>query len=282
MSCYSRNIDYARMRKICDSVGALLMADMAHISGLVAADVVPSPFDHCDIVTSTTHKTLRGARSGLIFYRIGERQTPKGPVNYNLEKPIKEALFPGLQGGPHNHAIAGVCVALGQAQTDQFKEYQVQTMKNATRLANCLQGLGYDIVTGGTDNHLILVNLKNKGLDGNRAEKVLEAVHIACNKNTCPGDKSALRPSGLRFGSPALTSRGFLEDDFDIVANYIHEAIEITKFILSKLDGGAKAPLKAFKLALAEDPEVREKIDDLGAKVNDFANSFPIPGHQET
>ena len=117
MSCYSRNIDYKRMRQICDSVGALLMADMAHISGLVAADVVPSPFEHCDIVTSTTHKTLRGARSGLIFYRIGEKQTPKGPVAYNLEKPIKEALFPGLQGGPHNHAIAGVCVALGQVSS---------------------------------------------------------------------------------------------------------------------------------------------------------------------
>ena len=202
MSCYSRNIDYARMRKICDSVGALLMADMAHISGLVAADVVPSPFDHCDIVTSTTHKTLRGARSGLIFYRIGERQTPKGPVNYNLEKPIKEALFPGLQGGPHNHAIAGVCVALGQAQKEAFREYQLQVMRNATALSNRLMELGYHVVTGGTDNHLLLVNLSNKGLDGNRAEKVLEAVHIACNKNTCPGDKSALRPSGLRFGTP--------------------------------------------------------------------------------
>jgi glycine hydroxymethyltransferase len=114
------------MRAIANKCGALLMADMAHISGLVAADVVPGPFEDCDIVTTTTHKTLRGARSGMIFYRIGNKETPKGPVPYKLEQPIKEALFPGLQGGPHNHAIAGVCVALGQAQTEQFKEYQTQ------------------------------------------------------------------------------------------------------------------------------------------------------------
>jgi len=281
MSCYARHIDYKRMRAIADKCGALLMADMAHISGLVAADVVPGPFESCHIVTTTTHKTLRGARSGMIFYRIGNKETPKGPVPYNLEKPIKEALFPGLQGGPHNHAIAGVCVALGQALRPEFKEYQTQVLKNAQQMSKTLQDLGYNIVTGGTDNHLVLVNLKNKGLDGNRAEKVLEAVHIACNKNTCPGDVSALRPSGLRLGAPALTTRGFMEEDFVTVAKYIDEAINITLFILSKLEGGAKAPLKDFKEKLATDPEVREKIDSLGAKVNAFAESFPIPGHDE-
>lgn len=281
MSCYARHIDYKRMRAIADKCGALLMADMAHISGLVAADVVPGPFESCHIVTTTTHKTLRGARSGMIFYRIGNKETPKGPVPYNLEKPIKEALFPGLQGGPHNHAIAGVCVALGQAMRPEFKEYQTQVLKNAQQMSKTLQDLGYNVVTGGTDNHLILVNLKNKGLDGNRAEKVLEAVHIACNKNTCPGDVSALRPSGLRLGAPALTTRGFMEEDFVTVAKYIDEAIKITLFILSKLEGGAKAPLKDFKEKLASDPEVREKIDSLGAKVNAFAESFPIPGHDE-
>jgi len=280
MSCYARHIDYKRMRQIADKCGALLMADMAHISGLVAADVVPGPFESCHIVTTTTHKTLRGARSGMIFYRVGNYETPKGPMKYNLEVPIKEALFPGLQGGPHNNAIGGVCVALGQALKPEFKDYQVQVLKNAKRLAKVLQDLGYDIVTGGTDNHLILVNLKNQGLDGNRAEKVLEAVHIACNKNTCPGDKSALRPSGLRFGAPALTTRGFMEEDFEQVARYIHEAIEITKFILTKLDGGAKAPLKDFKAALASDPEVRLRVDDLYSKVNAFAESFPIPGNE--
>jgi len=281
MSCYARHIDYKRMRAIADKCGALLMADMAHISGLVAADVVPGPFESCHIVTTTTHKTLRGARSGMIFYRIGNKETPKGPVPYNLEKPIKEALFPGLQGGPHNHAIAGVCVALGQALRPEFKEYQTQVLKNAQQMSKTLQDLGYNIVTGGTDNHLVLVNLKNKGLDGNRAEKVLEAVHIACNKNTCPGDVSALRPSGLRLGAPALTTRGFMEEDFVTVSKYIDEAINLTLFILSKLEGGAKAPLKDFKEKLATDPEVREKIDSLGAKVNAFAESFPIPGHDE-
>lgn len=280
MSCYSRNIDYKRMRSICDKTGALLMADMAHISGLVAADVVPGPFEYCDIVTSTTHKTLRGARSGLIFCRIGEKQTPKGPVAYNLEKPIKEALFPGLQGGPHNHAIAGVCVALGQAQKEEFIEYQKQVLRNAQSLSNRLIKHGYDVVTGGTDNHLLLVNLSNVGLDGNRAEKVLEAVHIACNKNTCPGDKSALRPSGLRFGTPALTTRGFMEEDFEKVADLIHESINVTQFICSKLDGGAKAPLKVFKEALYTDPEVLSRIKEVGDSVNELAQSFPIPGHE--
>lgn len=280
MSCYSRNIDYARMRQICDKVGALLMADMAHISGLVAANVVPGPFEHCDIVTSTTHKTLRGARSGLIFCRVGNKQTPKGPVPYDLEKPIKEALFPGLQGGPHNHAIAGVCVALGQAQKEEFIEYQKQVLKNAQALSKRLMEHGYNVVTGGTDNHLLLVNLTNQGLDGNRAEKVLEAVHIACNKNTCPGDKSALRPSGLRFGTPALTTRGFMEEDFEKVGDLIHETLVVTKFILSGLDGGSKAPLKVFKEALATDPNVLLRVKEVGDKVNALAGSFPIPGHE--
>merc|ERR1712106_765713 len=174
----------------------------------------------------------------------------------------------------------GYPVALGQAQTEQFVEYQKQVMKNANALSDRLIDLGYHVVTGGTDNHLLLVNLANKGLDGNRAEKVLEAVHIACNKNTCPGDKSALRPSGLRFGTPALTTRGFMEDDFVKVADLIDNSIEITTFICSKLDGGAKAPLKSFKAALATDAEVRVKVDELGARVHEFAHSFPIPGHQ--
>lgn len=274
MSCYSRHIDYKRMRAIADKCGALLHADMAHISGLVAADVIPGPFEHCHIVTTTTHKTLRGARSGMIFYRIGE--------GHNLEKPIKEALFPGLQGGPHNHAIAGVAVALGQAQREEFVEYQKQVILNAQRLAKTLQDFGYEIVTGGTDIHLILVNLRNKNLDGNRAEKVLEAVHIACNKNTCPGDKSALRPSGLRFGSPALTTRGLMEEDFDVVAEYIHESIQLTQFICDKLEGGSKAPLKEFKNCLYNDPEVQQRVKILGDKVYAFASSFPIPGHVET
>ncbi|XP_043833701.1 serine hydroxymethyltransferase, cytosolic isoform X2 [Dromiciops gliroides] len=231
ISCYSRNLDYARMRKIADDNGAYLMADMAHISGLVAAGVVPSPFEHCHVVTTTTHKTLRGCRAGMIFYRKGVRsvdsKTGKETM-YNLESLINSAVFPGLQGGPHNHAIAGIAVALKQASTPEFKAYQLQVVANCKALSAAMMELGYHIVTGGSDNHLILVDLRNKGTDGGRAEKVLEACSIACNKNTCPGDKSALRPSGLRLGTPALTSRGLLEKDFQKVAHFIHEDLKVS------------------------------------------------------
>lgn len=178
MSCYARNIDYQRMREIADKCGSLLHADMAHISGLVAAGCTPSPFEYCDIVTTTTHKTLRGPRSGIIFYRVGKKGVDKNgkDILYNLKKPIDEALFPGLQGGPHNHAIAGVAVALKQAQSEEFKNYTIQVCKNSQKLAECLQNKGYKLITDGTDNHLMLVNLVPKGTDGNRAQALLGRV----------------------------------------------------------------------------------------------------------
>ncbi|XP_060250690.1 serine hydroxymethyltransferase, cytosolic isoform X2 [Ovis aries] len=237
-SCYSRNLDYARLRKIADDNGAYLMADMAHISGLVAAGVVPSPFEHCHVVSTTTHKTLRGCRAGMIFYRKGVRSVdPKTgkETRYNLESLINSAVFPGLQGGPHNHAIAG-----------------------------------------GSDNHLILVDLRSKGTDGGRAEKVLEACSIACNKNTCPGDKSALRPSGLRLGTPALTSRGLLEEDFRKVAHFIHRGIELTLQIQDAV--GVKATLKEFMEKLAGAEEHQRAVTALRAEVESFATLFPLPG----
>ncbi|XP_060696783.1 serine hydroxymethyltransferase, cytosolic isoform X2 [Hemiscyllium ocellatum] len=238
VSCYSRNLDYARMRQIADDNGAYLMSDMAHISGLVAAGVVPSPFEYSDVVSTTTHKTLRGCRSGMIFYRKGVRSTdPKTgkEIMYNLESLINQAVFPGLQGGPHNHAIAG-----------------------------------------GSDNHLILVDLRNQGTDGGRAEKVLEKCAIACNKNTCPGDKSALRPSGLRLGTPALTSRGFQEEHFRTVAAFIHRGIQLTLEI--QRDIGAKASLKEFKERMMTDKDYQSKIRQLKEEVEMFASKFPIPG----
>ncbi|XP_065754230.1 serine hydroxymethyltransferase, cytosolic isoform X2 [Phocoena phocoena] len=239
-SCYSRNLDYARLREIADDNGAYLMADMAHISGLVAAGVVPSPFEHCHVVSTTTHKTLRGCRAGMIFYR------------------------------------KGVAVALKQAMTPEFRLYQRQVLANCRALAETLMGLGYKVVTGGSDNHLILVDLRSKGTDGGRAEKVLEACSIACNKNTCPGDKSALRPSGLRLGTPALTSRGLLEEDFQKVAHFIHRGIELTLQIQDTV--GAKATLKEFteKLAGAEDHQ--RAVAALRAEVESFAALFPLPG----
>lgn len=280
-SCYSRNLDYARLRQIADENGAYLLADMAHISGLVAAGVVPSPFEYCDIVSTTTHKTLRGCRSGVIFYRKGVRSVDaKGKETlYNLESPINQAVFPGLQGGPHNHAIAGVAVALKQALTPEFKAYQLQVLANCKAMSNALIDHGYKIVTGGSDTHLILLDLRSKGTDGGRAEKVLEACAIACNKNTCPGDKSALRPSGLRFGSPALTSRGLVEEDFRKVSGFIHRGIELTVDIQRSLD--PKATLKEFKETLAQVEKYQERVAEIKAEVEAFAGLFPMPGLPE-
>ncbi|XP_034396137.1 serine hydroxymethyltransferase, cytosolic [Cyclopterus lumpus] len=280
-SCYSRNLDYGRLKQIADENGAYLMGDMAHISGLVAAGVVPSPFEYCDIVTTTTHKTLRGCRAGLIFCRKGVRRVDaKGKETlYNLEALINQAVFPGLQGGPHNHAIAGVAVALKQAMTSEFKAYQMQVLANCKSLSNALIDRGYKIVTGGSDNHLILLDLRSKGTDGGRAEKVLEACAIACNKNTCPGDKSALRPSGLRFGSPALTSRGMIEDDFKKVAEFIHRGIELTLEVQGSLD--PKATLKEFVQALAKGEKFQQQVSEIRAEVDAFAGQFPMPGLPE-
>lgn len=278
-SAYARLIDYARMRQVCDEVKAYLLADMAHISGLVAGKVIPSPFKHADVVTTTTHKTLRGARSGLIFYRKGVRSVdPKTgrEIPYTFEDRINFAVFPSLQGGPHNHAIAAVAVALKQARTPMFREYSLQVLKNARAMADALLDRGYSLVSGGTDNHLVLVDLRPKGLDGARAERVLELVSITANKNTCPGDRSAITPGGLRLGAPALTSRQFREDDFRRVVEFIDEGVKIGLEVKSKT-----AKLQDFKSFLLSDPETRRRLADLRQRVEQFARAFPMPGFDE-
>jgi len=278
VSCYSRDLDYKRFREICDEVDAYLLADMAHVSGLVAAGVAPSPFEYCDIVTTTTHKTLRGPRSGMIFFRKGVRKVTKtGEVLYDLEKRINEAVFPGCQGGPHNMAIAGVGIALKQAMTPEFKVYQQQVVANAKAMCKALQSRGYTVVSGGTDNHLVLVDLRPMGTDGARGEKVLEEVSIACNKNTCPGDKSALRPGGLRLGAPALTSRDFKENDFERVVEFIDRAVQITL----EVQKGCGPTIREFKAKLAGDEEANKKIAELRAEVEAFALAFPMPGYED-
>merc|ERR1719379_3221590 len=193
-SAYSRLIDYERMRKIADDVGAYLLADMAHISGLVAGGVIPSPFDYADVVTTTTHKSLRGPRAAMIFYRKGQRGVDKkgNKIMWDLEEKINAAVFPGLQGGPHNHTITALSVALKQAQTAEFKSYQEQVLKNAKALAGKLSREGLSMVSGGTDNHLMLVDLSPKGVNGNKTELICEKTSIVLNKNTVPGDKSVL------------------------------------------------------------------------------------------
>lgn len=279
-SAYSRLLDYERFRHICDRVGAYLLADMAHISGVVAGGMIPGPFDTADVVTTTTHKSLRGTRSGMIFYRKGQKGTDKkgNPIMYDLESRINQAVFPALQGGPHNHAIAGVAVALKQALTPEFKEYQRQTLANAKKMGEAMVAKGYKVVSGGTDNHLILVNLKaSKGIDGARVENVCNNVFITVNKNSVPGDKSALMPGGMRLGAHALTSRGFKEADFEKVVEFIDRAVQVAKDIQAK--GGKLAD---FNKNLKNDPETVAKCDALRHDVQEWSRSFPMPGFEST
>lgn len=276
-SAYCRLIDYARMRQIADKVGAYLVVDMAHISGLIAAGVIPSPFEHADIVTTTTHKSLRGPRGAMIFFRKGVRSTDAKTgkqVLYDLEGPINFSVFPGHQGGPHNHTITALAVALKQAASPEFKQYQEQVIKNAKALEVEFKNLGYKLVADGTDSHMVLLDLRPQSLDGARVEAVLEQINIACNKNSIPGDKSALTPCGIRIGTPAMTSRGFGEEDFKRVAGYIDSSIKLCKKIQSELPKEANK-LKDFKAVVAND-SVKE-ILDLRNEIAQWASSFPLP-----
>jgi glycine hydroxymethyltransferase len=276
-SAYCREIDYARMREIADKVGCYLMMDMAHISGLIAAGVNKSPFPYCDIVTTTTHKSLRGPRGAMIFFRKGVRKTdPKTGKEtlYDLEGPINFSVFPGHQGGPHNHTITALAVALKQAMTPEFKAYQEQTIKNAKALEVAFKDLGYHLVTDGTDNHMVLLDLKPQALDGARVEAVLEQVNIACNKNTTPGDKSALTPMGIRIGAPAMTSRGLGEEDFKRIVSYIDTCIKLCKKVQSELPKEANK-LKDFKAKVASG-EI-EEINSLKKEIAGWASTFPLP-----
>lgn len=211
-SAYARTIDFKKFREIADACGAVLMVDMAHIAGLVAAGLHPSPIPYADVVTTTTHKTLRGPRGGMILCN------QEAADKYNFNK----AIFPGIQGGPLMHVIAGKAVCFMEALQPEFKEYQTQIVKNAQALCNGLMNRGIKIVSGGTDNHLMLVDLTSFGLTGKAVEKLLDSAHITANKNTIPNDpQSPFVTSGIRLGTPAATSRGLKEDDFDQVAEAI-------------------------------------------------------------
>ncbi len=214
-SAYPRVIDFKKFREIADEVGAYLLVDMAHIAGLVAAGVHPSPVDHAHIVTSTTHKTLRGPRGGIIMTNDEE-----------LAKKINFNVFPGFQGGPLEHVIAAKAVSFLEALTPEYKTYQEQVVKNAKRLAEKLMDLGVEVVSGGTDNHLLMIKTDSVGLTGKEAEKILENAHITCNKNMVPGDKrSPFVTSGIRLGTPAITTRGLKEEEMDLIATWINEVL---------------------------------------------------------
>lgn len=238
-SAYCRTIDFKKFREIADEVGAYLMVDIAHIAGLVAAGIHPSPIPYADVVTTTTHKTLRGPRGGMIMCN----QEAADKFNFN------KAIFPGIQGGPLMHVIAGKAVALKEALQPEFKAYQEQIVKNAKALCEGLMKRGVKIVSGGTDNHLMLVDLSQTDLSGKELEKRLDAAHITCNKNTIPNDpRSPFVTSGIRLGTPAVTTRGLVEEDMDVIAEAIALVIE-SESNIEKVQGmvaelTAKYPLK--------------------------------------
>jgi len=263
-SAYPRDWDYARVRAICDAVNAKMHVDMAHYSGLVATEVLKNPFEFADLVTTTTHKSLRATRAALIFYR---RQ---------YEKQIESAVFPGSQGGPHNHAIAGVAVQLKEVATPEFKVYSQQVVNNCKRLSATLQEKGYKIVTGGTDTHLILWDLRPLALSGSRYSSLCDLVAITLNKNTVHGDKSAMRPGGVRIGTPALTSRGFKEADFEKVGEMLHETCQLALEVQASMDPEQKK-LKDYKIALGSE-QWKPKVEALKGRVVQFASAYFMPG----
>ena len=256
-SAYSREWDYARMREIADKVGALLMIDMAHTAGLIAAGLLENPVKYAHIVTSTTHKTLRGPRGGIIlmgkdFDNPWGLTTPKGVVK-KMSQILNSAVFPGIQGGPLEHVIAAKAVAFGEALEPSFKEYQTQVVKNAQALAAAFTARGYNIISGGTDNHLILVDLRTKfpELTGKVAEKALVAADITTNKNMVPFDsRSAFQTSGLRFGTPAITTRGVKEDQMEVIVSLIDRVLA--------------------------DPENEANIAAVRAEVNAMMEKYPL------
>jgi glycine hydroxymethyltransferase len=239
-SAYSQKIDWARFRAIADSVGAYLFVDMAHVAGLVAAGVYPSPLEHAHVVTSTTHKTLRGPRGGIIVAKGASEE---------LQKKLQSIVFPGIQGGPLMHVIAAKAVAFKEALEPEFKTYQQQVVKNAQAMANTLIARGYKIVSGGTENHLMLVDMIGRDVSGKDAEAALGKAHITVNKNSVPNDpRSPFVTSGLRLGTPAITTRGYLEQDSIDLANWIADVLDTPsdEAVLAKVRDAVTAQCKKY------------------------------------
>ena len=239
-SAYPRDWDYQRIHEIAKEVGAFMLTDMAHISGIVATQHANNPFEYSDVVTTTTHKSLRGPRSGMIFCKK------------EYAEQIDFAVFPSLQGGPHNNVIAAVAVALQEASTPEFNDYIIHVQENATELGDHLMNYGYKLSTNGTDNHLLLINLRNQNITGSKVEYILETSCMSVNKNSIIGDKSALSPSGIRIGLCAMTTRGLLKKDCQQLAELIHRGIQLG----CKLQSDAKK-LSEFKKLVDESEEVQ-------------------------
>lgn len=254
-SAYSRDMDFKRFREIADSVGAILMADISHPAGLIAKGLMSDPLPYCHIITTTTHKTLRGPRGGMImmgkdFENPWGLTTPKGEIKM-MSAVLDGSVFPGNQGGPLEHIIAAKAIAFGEALTDEFFTYALQLQKNAKAMASAFVKRGYNIISGGTDNHMMLIDLRNKNITGKDAEKTLGKAEITVNKNMVPfDDKSPFVTSGIRVGTPAITTRGLLEADMELIVDFIDRALQN-----------------------ASDDEVLEEIAD---EVNDFMGGRPL------
>ena len=233
-TAYSRIIDFKKFRQIADSIGAYHMVDMSHFAGLVSGNVYPSPFPHADVITTTTHKTLRGPRAAMIFVNRNSKTASK--ENIDIVKAIDKAVFPGLQGGPHINQIAATAIALQEANSKSFQKYAHQIVKNARALAVALDKLGFRIVSKGTDSHLFLVDLTNLNMNGKTASDLLETNNIVVNKNAIPFDTaSPIKPSGIRLGTPALTTRGMKEKEMHQIAHLIADAIIQGKNVKSRV-----------------------------------------------
>merc|ERR1712232_1245342 len=262
-SAYPRTVDFAKFREIADEVGALLMADIAHISGLVATKQHPSPFEHCDVVTTTTHKSLRGPRAGMIFFKYSEAFP-------DIKERIDMAVFPGLQGGPHNHQIGALAAQLLDVITPEFTEYSKQVCTNAKALGDALMAKGHKLASDGTDNHLILLDLRPHGLTGSKVEKVCDAASISLNRNAVHGDASALSPGGVRVGAPSMTTRGCTNEDFKKIAEFLDRCCQISL----KVQAAKGKKLKDFEAGLKENTD----IPALKAEVEKWAGAFGMPG----
>jgi glycine hydroxymethyltransferase len=262
-SAYPRTLDFSKFRAIADECGALLMADIAHISGLVATGQHPSPFEHCDVVTTTTHKSLRGPRAGMIFYKYSDKIP-------DIKDRIDMAVFPALQGGPHNHQIGGLACQLLEVNTPDFVEYSKNVKANAATLAEALMAKGHKLATDGTDNHLVLWDLRPHGLTGSKVEKVCEMASISLNRNAVHGDASALSPGGVRVGTPAMTTRGCGAAEFKKIAEFLDRCCQIALKIQS--EKGKK--LKDFEDGLKDNADVVA----LRKEVEEWTVSFGYPG----
>jgi glycine hydroxymethyltransferase len=268
-SAYSRDLNYARFKQIADINNSYLVCDMAHFNGFVSTGLLASPFDYCDIVTTTTHKTLGGPRAGLIFFKK------------KYEKLINNSVFPSIQGGPHENQICAVAHQLKYVMSPQYKEYMIRVKKNAHRFSKIMMDYGYNVLTGGTDNHIILIDLKDTGVSGSKMERICEYVGISINKNSVFSDKSALTYGGIRVGTSAMTTRGLQETHITIICDFFHRLIQLSRDILKNINLTNESAPKVSLRVFEEKFESELELDIIKNDVKKFANLFPYYNFKE-